>query len=134
MKITDRNGNDITTAQVGDPLSLRFEFADKNSEFKHCPLFHLIDQFFPIANRLNLVFPTWAAPYQMFIRELVAVDGVDSSEIMLIDGHGCPTDASIMSNVVQVNLDNTHLEAPFDAFKFPSSDIVQVKTRLATFE
>lgn len=62
----------------------------------------------------------------MFIRELVAVDGVDSSEIMLIDGHGCPTDASIMSNVVQVNLDATHLEAPFDAFKFPSSDIVQV--------
>lgn len=67
------------------------------------------------------------APYQMFIRELVAVDGVDSSEIMLIDGHGCPTDASIMANILQVNSDSGLLEAPFDAFKFPSSDIVQVK-------
>lgn len=54
MKITDRNGNDISTAQVGDALSLKFEFVDKNT------------------------------PYQMFIRELVAVDGVDSAEIMLI--------------------------------------------------
>lgn len=54
FKLPDRSGNDISTAQVGDALSLRFEFVDKNT------------------------------PYQMFIRELVAVDGVDSAEIMLI--------------------------------------------------
>lgn len=85
MKITDRNGNDISTAQVGDALSLRFEFVDKNS------------------------------PYQMFIRELVAIDGQDSGEIMLIDGQGCPIDSSIMSNVIQKQSDSTiHLEAPFD--------------------
>lgn len=84
MKITDRNGNDISAAQVGDALSLRFEFVDKNT------------------------------PYQMFIRELVAVDGVDSAEIMLIDGHGCPTDSSIMSNIIQKDGDAVHLEAPFD--------------------
>lgn len=64
MKITDRNGNDISAAQVGDALSLRFEFVDKNT------------------------------PYQMFIRELVAVDGVDSAEITLIDSTGCPTEVS----------------------------------------
>lgn len=54
MKITDRNGNAISSAQVGDALSLKFEFVDKNT------------------------------PYQMFfIRELVAVDGQDSAEIMV---------------------------------------------------
>ena len=46
--------------------------------------------------------------------------------IMLIDGHGCPTDPSIMSNIIQKDSDSIHLEAPFDAFKFPSSEIVVV--------
>ena len=31
MMITDRSGNDITAAQVGDPLALRFEIIDENS-------------------------------------------------------------------------------------------------------
>lgn len=44
----------------------------------------------------------------------------------LIDGHGCPTDSSIMSNIVQKEGDTIYLEAPFDAFKFPSSEIVVV--------
>ena len=53
----------------------------------------------------------------MFIRELVAVDGVDSADnaLMLIDGHGCPTDSSIMSNIIQKDGDSIqYLEAPFD--------------------
>lgn len=33
MMITSRNGDEVATAQVGDPLSLRFEIADKSSEF-----------------------------------------------------------------------------------------------------
>lgn len=67
MKITDRNGNDgVPTAEVGDPLALKFEILDHNS------------------------------PYEIFVRELVAMDGVDSSEIVLIDSRGCPTDHIIM--------------------------------------
>lgn len=31
MMITDRTGNDITAAQVGDALALRFEIIDENS-------------------------------------------------------------------------------------------------------
>ncbi|BES91226.1 Hypothetical protein NTJ_04034 [Nesidiocoris tenuis] len=98
MHITDRNGDDISTAQVGDPLSLRFTIADQ------------------------------ATPYEIFVRELIAFDGVDSSEILLIDSNGCPTDPTIMGAI------NSHrgeqqqtLDAPFDAFKFPTSDIVQFK-------
>lgn len=34
MAITDRNGQDIQAAQVGDPLSLRFEILEKNSEYQ----------------------------------------------------------------------------------------------------
>lgn len=67
MKITDRNGNDaVPSAEVGDPLALKFEILDPNS------------------------------PYEIFVRELVAMDGVDSSEIVLIDYRGCPTDQVIM--------------------------------------
>ena len=59
--------------QVGDPLALRFEIFEKNS------------------------------PYELFIRELVALDGTDSSEITLIDEHGCPTDQEIMGPALKVN-------------------------------
>lgn len=61
------------------------------------------------------------------VRELVAVDGSDSSEILLIDSQGCPTDASIMGVVSRVNGNGQLLEAPFDAFKFPASDVVQFR-------
>lgn len=62
------------------------------------------------------------APYQIFIRELVAVDGVDTSDIMLIDSAGCPTDVNIMGFVSKPNneksgIANRVLEIPFDAFK-----------------
>lgn len=70
MKITDRSGGDVMpSAEVGDPLALRFEIMDKNS------------------------------PYEIFVRELVAMDGVDSSEIVLIDSDGCPTDHFIMGPI-----------------------------------
>lgn len=36
------------------------------------------------------------SPFEIFVRELVAMDGVDSSEIVLIDSDGCPTDHFIM--------------------------------------
>ena len=32
MSVTDRNGNPIKTAQVGDSLTLRVEITDKNSK------------------------------------------------------------------------------------------------------
>ncbi|GLG93638.1 Uncharacterized protein GBIM_00994 [Gryllus bimaculatus] len=99
MRITNRRGEDIHTALVGDALSLRFDIKDKNT------------------------------PYQIFVRELIALDGVDSSEILLIDSLGCPTDPTIMGAISVV--DNSEgakiLQAPFDAFKFPTSDVVQFK-------
>jgi len=103
MSITDRQGNPIKTAQVGDSLSLRVEITDRNT------------------------------PYQIFIRELVAVDGVDTSDIMLIDSAGCPTDVNIMGFVSKPVTEKSGvansriLEIPFDAFKFPTSDIVQFR-------
>lgn len=58
MRITDQQGNDITTAMVGDPLAIRFEILDTDT------------------------------PYDMFVRELVAMDGSDTSNILLIDTLG----------------------------------------------
>lgn len=66
-------------------------------------------------------------PYQLFVRELIAVDGTDMSEFMLIDTDGCPTDLAIMKPI-EMRANNGHLlETHFEAFKFPTSDIVQFK-------
>ncbi|XP_022919452.1 uncharacterized protein [Onthophagus taurus] len=98
MKITDRSGGDVMpTAEVGDPLALRFEIMDKNS------------------------------PYEIFVRELVAMDGVDSSEIVLIDQDGCPTDHFIMGPIYKSADTGKILLSHFDAFKFPSSEVVQFR-------
>jgi hypothetical protein len=98
MKISQRNGNDLLeSALVGDPLALRFEILDSNS------------------------------PYEISIRELVAMDGADSGEITLIDSRGCPTDYFIMGPVFKSYANPKTLVTNFDAFKFPSSDIVQFR-------
>ena len=125
LRVTDRNGGDISSAQVGDPLALRFEILEDNS------------------------------PYEIFVRELIAMDGLDSSEILLIDSlgkfawkisslfagleelfrslmcycsvSGCPTDYSILGVLSEVNNTGQILQAAFDAFKFPTSDVVQFR-------
>ena len=49
MRITDRIGQDISSAKVGDRLGLRFEIQDRNN-----------------------------SPYEIFVRELIASDGIDA--------------------------------------------------------
>ncbi|XP_046865368.1 uncharacterized protein LOC6647167 [Drosophila willistoni] len=98
MRITSRDGSDMMrSAEVGDPLALKFEIVDEQS------------------------------PYEIFIRELVAMDGVDNSEITLIDSNGCPTDHFIMGPVYKGSVSGKVLLSNFDAFKFPSSEVVQFR-------
>lgn len=98
MKITSRDGNDIKrSAEVGDPLALKFEIMDQES------------------------------PYEIFVRELVALDGTDNAEITLIDANGCPTDQFIMGPIYKTSFNRKVLLTHFDAFKFPSSEVVQFR-------
>ncbi|XP_055373711.1 uncharacterized protein LOC129607042 [Condylostylus longicornis] len=100
MKITTRDGSGsevMRSAEVGDPLALRFEILDHDS------------------------------PYEIFVRELVAMDGGDNAEITLIDSDGCPTDQFIMGPVYKSPSSGKVLLSHFDAFKFPSSEIVQFR-------
>ncbi|XP_037816602.1 uncharacterized protein LOC119606991, partial [Lucilia sericata] len=98
MKITSRDGSDIMrSAEVGDPLALKFEILDESS------------------------------PYEIFVRELVAMDGGDTAEITLIDSNGCPTDHFIMGAIYKSSLSGKVLLSHFDAFKFPSSEVVQFR-------
>ena len=98
MKITTRDGNDMKAiADVGDPLALKFQIMDKES------------------------------PFEIFVRELVAMDGADSSEITLIDSRGCPTDHFIMGPIYKSPETGKILISHFDAFKFPSSPTVQFR-------
>lgn len=98
MRITSRDGGDIMrTAEVGDPLALKFEIVDAQS------------------------------PYEIMVRELVAMDGTDNSEITLIDSRGCPTDHFIMGPIYKSSLSGKVLLSHFDAFKFPTSEVVQFR-------
>lgn len=99
MSITDSFGQSINSARVGDSLALRFEISDKNS------------------------------PYDLFVRQLVALDGSDDNEIVLIDELGCPTDGTIMTSLTKVSskTGSKAIETKFDAFKFPTSDAVLFK-------
>ncbi|XP_037944045.1 uncharacterized protein LOC119676859 [Teleopsis dalmanni] len=98
MKITSRDGSDIMrSAEVGDPLALKFEIVDEQS------------------------------PYEIFVRELVAMDGSDNAEITLIDSRGCPTDHFIMGPIYKSTFSGKVLLSHFDAFKFPSSEVVQFR-------
>lgn len=98
MKITTRDGSEMMqSAEVGDPLALRFEIMDEQS------------------------------PYEIFVRELVAMDGADSGEITLIDSRGCPTDHFIMGPIYKSQISGKILISHFDAFKFPSSQTVQFR-------
>lgn len=98
MRITTRDGNDMKdVAEVGDPLALKFQIMDKES------------------------------PFEIFVRELVAMDGADSGEITLIDSRGCPTDHFIMGPIYKAPESGKILISHFDAFKFPSSPTVQFR-------
>ncbi|XP_036325298.1 uncharacterized protein LOC118738469 [Rhagoletis pomonella] len=98
MKITSRDGSDVLrTAEVGDPLALKFEILDAQS------------------------------PYEIFVRELVAMDGNDNAEITLIDSNGCPTDHFIMGPIYKSSTSAKILLSHFDAFKFPTSELVQFR-------
>ncbi|KAG5673720.1 hypothetical protein PVAND_003740 [Polypedilum vanderplanki] len=98
MKITTRDGSEMKdSAEVGDPLALKFEILDESS------------------------------PYEIFVRELVAMDGADSGEITLIDSRGCPTDNFVMGPIYKSAESGKILLSKFDAFKFPSSQTVQFR-------
>lgn len=102
MQILRSDGNQINQAQVGDALMLRFQITDERS------------------------------PFEIFVRDLYAMDGVGGSEIQLIDSEGCPTDPSIMAamssggapGAAKGRAGGQTLEAQFDAFKFPTSETV----------
>ena len=100
MKITERGGGDIKTAQVGDSLELRFEILDLES------------------------------PYEISVRDLVAKDGNDQAEIILLDSLGCPTEGQIMGPLLKSPNNPKILVANFDAFKFPTSEVVQFRAHV----
>jgi len=98
MSVTARGGGRVERAQVGDPLELHFTILDLES------------------------------PYEIFVRELIAKDGNDQNEIMLLDANGCPTEGQIMGPLAKGKKGEAKdLVANFDAFKFPSSEMVQFR-------
>lgn len=71
------------------------------------------------------------SPYEIFVRDLVAVDGATDTELLLIDERGCPTEPSIMSELRKSEETEKMLESSFDAFRFPSSQMVQFRAMVS---
>jgi len=88
------------SAVVGDPLKMTWEILDQDS------------------------------PYEIFVRDLVALDGTTDTELLLIDERGCPTDASIMGEVYHSEKSDKLSYSDFDAFRFPTSDVVQFRAMI----
>ena len=84
-------------AAVGDSLELHFTILDPDS------------------------------PYEIFVRELIAKDGNDQNEIVLLDSIGCPTEGRILGPLGRETGAPKSLMARFDAFKFPTSETVQFR-------
>jgi len=97
MRVADSQGQDTKTAVVGDSLSMVFEILDQDS------------------------------PYEIFFRDLIAVDGSTDTELVLIDSRGCPVEPTIMSELRKSSQSPKILISSFDAFRFPSSDMVQFR-------
>jgi len=97
MSVTARGGGQVKQAAVGDPLELHFSILDQDS------------------------------PYEIFVRELVAKDGNDQNEIVLLDSVGCPTEGRILGPLGMESDRPKSLMARFDAFKFPTSEVVQFR-------
>ena len=76
MRVADDQGQDTKTATVGDPLSLIFEILDPDS------------------------------PYEIFVRDLVALDGATDAELTLIDERGMNWHnlANKKSHLIKINL------------------------------
>jgi len=85
---------------VGDPLTMTWEILDQDS------------------------------PYEIFIRDLVAMDGSTDTELLLIDENGCPTDSSIMGEVFRSEKSDRISLSAFDAFRFPTSEVVQFRAMI----
>merc|ERR1711971_1499138 len=101
MRVSDDNGQDVKSAVVGDPLKMTWEILDQDS------------------------------PYEVFVRDLVALDGSsDGTELLPIDERGCPTDASIMGEVYHSDKSDKISLSAFDAFRFPTSDVVQFRAMI----
>ena len=98
MRVEDAGGDDTKTAVVGDPLTMVFEIVDQRD-----------------------------SPYEIFVRDLVAVDGATDAQLVLIDSRGCPADPAIMSALRKSRESNKTLESDFDAFRFPTSQVVQFR-------
>lgn len=47
-----------------------------------------------------------------------------ANSVQFIDSDGCPTDANIMGPLIKMDPNGHRILAPFDAFKFPTSDMV----------
>lgn len=58
------------------------------------------------------------------MESLIGQAATPANSIQFIDSDGCPTDANLMGPLVKMDPTGHRLLAPFDAFKFPTSDMV----------
>ncbi|XP_034943908.1 uncharacterized protein [Chelonus insularis] len=91
MKILNNDMNEITSAELGQRLTLKIEIIPPNG------------------------------PYDISAGHLVASSASGQDSILLLDEMGCPTDPKIFPGLHKDPTDNRSLISTFTAFKFPES-------------
>lgn len=121
MKIVRYNGEEISSAEIGDNLMLQVNVQPASK----CRAF--IDS----GNDLLIYNLSFSAIYGGFARGCVAKTMEDNveNEYQVTDENGCATDPSIFGEW-EYNAETNSLLASFNAFKFPSSDNIRFQCNI----
>lgn len=100
MRILDRGGQDATLVSLGDPLVLKIELP-----------------------------PQPHSPFGIQARHLYAKSS-EHERLHLLDGTGCPVDPLVFPQMQVDASDHRSLWAPFKAFRFPSTGVVNFEVQI----
>ncbi|RWS12322.1 uncharacterized protein B4U79_07607, partial [Dinothrombium tinctorium] len=70
--------------------------------------------------------------YGIFVRNMIAKDGMGSNNITLIDHAGCPVEAKMMREVRTIDQQSKSLESYFEAFSFTGSSTLELEAEVET--
>ncbi|XP_064477427.1 uncharacterized protein LOC135391203 [Ornithodoros turicata] len=70
--------------------------------------------------------------YGIFIRNLIAKDGIGSTNLTLIDNSGCPVEAKMMREIRTIDSQSKSLESYLEAFAFTGSSTLELEAEVVT--
>ncbi len=121
MRICNSNGDDISSAEIGDELMLKVEVTPKEiygGFARNCKVWIVCEKTIGIENWHDLIF------------QATTVDDNDDTTVYTVtDENGCATDPRLFREW-RYDRQNNYLTAIFDAFKFPDSNTIKFRCNI----